>query len=123
MKQEICSVAARGGHLEVLQWARSQGCPLDAWTCAHVAREGHVEVLQWLNSQGCLWNEMEQEICSVAARGGHLEVLQWARSQGSAEVGQEPRLSLLGCIHMCRCCSCRPIGGVAMGPQPGLSLG
>jgi hypothetical protein len=28
-----CSRAAEGGHLEVLQWARDNGCPWDAMTC------------------------------------------------------------------------------------------
>ena len=26
--------AAKGGHLEVLKWARANGCPWDEWTCA-----------------------------------------------------------------------------------------
>jgi hypothetical protein len=26
---DLCSTAARGGHLEVLQWARANGCPWD----------------------------------------------------------------------------------------------
>ncbi len=77
--KQICSKAARGGHLEVLQWARSQGCPWDGWTCAGAARGGHLEVLQWARSQGCPWNEWT---CTNAARKGHLEVLQWARGQG-----------------------------------------
>ena len=30
--------AAEGGHLEVLQWARANGCPWDEWTtCAYAA--------------------------------------------------------------------------------------
>ncbi len=69
---------ARGGHLKVLQWARSQGCPWDENVCTYAARGGHLEVIQWARSQGCYWNE---NTCSEAAFGGHLEVLQWARSQ------------------------------------------
>ncbi len=71
--------AAGGGHLEVLKWAQSQGCPLDEWTCAFAADGGHLEVLKWARSQGCPWDKWT---CDYAARGGHLEVLQWARSQG-----------------------------------------
>ncbi len=67
------------GLLNVLQWARSQGCPWDEWACANAARGGHLEVLQWARSQGCPWDE---DTCANAARGGHLEVLQWLKSQG-----------------------------------------
>ncbi len=102
----FATVAAEGGHLKVLQWARSQGCPWDGQTCAMAARGGHLEVLQWLRTQGCPWNEWtgknaacrghlkmlkwarsqgcpwDETTCDQAARGGHLEVLQWVRSQG-----------------------------------------
>jgi hypothetical protein len=30
--REICEGAAAGGHLEVLQWARENGCEWDTWT-------------------------------------------------------------------------------------------
>ncbi len=77
--EDTCAHAARGGHLEVLEWAREQGCPWDEWTCAYAARGGHLEVLKWARSHGCMWDEWT---CIEAARGGHLEVLEWARSHG-----------------------------------------
>ena len=76
---ETCSLAAESGHLEVLQWARLSGCPWDEWTCIYAALNGHLEVLQWARLQGCPWNEMT---CCYAAQQGHLEVLQWARLNG-----------------------------------------
>ena len=36
-----------GGHLEVLKWARENGCQWDEWTCATAAEGGHLEVLKW----------------------------------------------------------------------------
>ncbi len=42
--------AAHGGHLEVLKWARTHGCPWDARTCANAAYGGHLKVLQWARS-------------------------------------------------------------------------
>jgi len=36
----VCEGAARGGHLEVLQWARANGAPWDGWTCAKAAQGG-----------------------------------------------------------------------------------
>ena len=71
--------AARGGHLEVLQWARANRCPWDWATCAFAAEGGHLEVLQWARANGCKW---DAQTCSRAARGGHLEMLQWARANG-----------------------------------------
>ena len=69
-----CMFAARGGHLEVLRWARD-GCP---WTCSSGWWEA-LEVLQWARQNGCPWDE---ETCEAAATGGHLEVLRWARQNG-----------------------------------------
>ena len=48
-----CGEAAAGGHLEVLQWARGEGCDWDSKTCAHAAAGGHLEVLQWARANGC----------------------------------------------------------------------
>ena len=48
-----CMEAAKQGHLEVLQWARGEGCRWDIYTCLEAAAEGHLEVLQWAREQGC----------------------------------------------------------------------
>jgi hypothetical protein len=45
--------AALGGHLEVLKWARENGCPWDELTCAWAAKSGHIEVLKWARANGC----------------------------------------------------------------------
>jgi len=74
-----CWKAAEGGHLEVLQWAREHHCPWDEWTCWKAAEGGHLEVLQWAREHHCPWNEWT---CRKAAEEGHLEVLQWARENG-----------------------------------------
>ena len=75
-KTQICKTAAIHGHLEILKWARSQGCPWNTHTCMEAAGGGHLEVLKWARSQGCPW---DNNTCSYAAIGGHLEVLKWAR--------------------------------------------
>jgi hypothetical protein len=74
----IGQVASKGW-LSVVQWARANGCPWNAWTCAYAAEGGHLEVLKWARTNGCLWNE---NTCAYAAKGGHLRVLQWARANG-----------------------------------------
>ena len=75
----ICAEAAKRGHLEMLQWARANGCPWHEGTCWQAALAGRLEVLQWARANGCPWNEVA---CAHAALGGHLEVLQWARANG-----------------------------------------
>ena len=75
----ICWLAAGKGHLETLKWAISEGCQLDKWICIYAACNGHLETLKWARSQGCPWDE---QVCSYAASNGHLETLKWARSQG-----------------------------------------
>ena len=47
-------VRGGGGHLEVLKWARANGCPWDWWTCANAAAGGHLEV--WAHENDCPWN-------------------------------------------------------------------
>ena len=54
-----------GGPLEVLQWARENGCPWNGNMWA-AAQSGHLEVLQWARENGCPWNE---ETCWDAAQG------------------------------------------------------
>jgi hypothetical protein len=81
--EKTCAAVARGGNLEVLQWAMGHDCPTDAATCLAAARGGHLTLLQWMHEQypPCLW-KAGPEICPAAARGGHLEVLQWLREKG-----------------------------------------
>jgi len=75
----LCDASAIGGQLEVLKWARKNGCPWGKWTCITAVQNGHLEVLKWARENGCPWDE---DICSHAAQNGHLEVLKWARENG-----------------------------------------
>jgi len=45
-----------GGHLEVLQWMRANGCLWDERTCEIAAQNDHLEVLQWAHENGCPWD-------------------------------------------------------------------
>jgi hypothetical protein len=58
-----------GGHLEVLKWARENGCPWSEWTCER-GDGGHLEVLKWARENDCPW---DWRTCANAAEGGHLE--------------------------------------------------
>ena len=77
--EQTCSKAAMNGQLEILQWARSNGCPWDTGTCAYAARSNHLHILKWARENGCPWNE---RTCALAGFLGHLEILLWARSNG-----------------------------------------
>ena len=70
-------MAARGGHLAVLRWARGHDCPWNRETCWCAARGGHLEVLQWARAHGCPWFK---EHCVLASRR-HPETHAWVRQQ------------------------------------------
>ena len=40
------------GHLEMLQWARANGCPWNWLTCANAKAKGHFELLSWAKANG-----------------------------------------------------------------------
>ena len=91
------------GSVTRLAWARDNGCPWAAGTCARVAQSGQLEVMQWAREHGCPWNSWT---CQSAAERGHLELLKWARAQGCEwDDG-----------------TCEP-GGVAVGAGAGLPVG
>lgn len=77
----VCRFAARDGELDVLRWARQDGCPWDASACEAAAESGHLDVLDWAVSHGCDWGE---DTLSAAAAAGKLNTLKWAVSQPSA---------------------------------------
>ena len=42
IKDQLCENSAAAGNLQLLQWARRNGCPWDESTCAFAAEHGHV---------------------------------------------------------------------------------
>ena len=68
-RERLCEAAARGGHLEMLQWARANGCPWNEMTCSGAATGGHLDVLRWAHEKGCPWSE---ETRAMAARLGYV---------------------------------------------------
>src|SRR5580658_9215216 len=78
-KEKFINIVAKLGYLNIIQWARENGCDWDSSTCSDAARGDHLEVLKWARGNGCDWNSLT---CSYAAQGGYLEVLKWARENG-----------------------------------------
>jgi hypothetical protein len=73
----ICALAASGGHLDILKHARFLKFPWDSDACTGAARNGHLDVLKFLRSgpDKCPWNFF---MCRAAARK-YLEVLKFLR--------------------------------------------
>jgi len=51
-----CNAAAFKGHLAVVQYLRSRGCPWSKWTALNAADRGHLEFLKWAHQNGCPWD-------------------------------------------------------------------
>ena len=77
--ERTCTVAAEGGHLACLKWARENGCPRDENTCREAAEVGHLECLKYAHENGCPWDE---ETCTSAVLCDELECLKYAHENG-----------------------------------------
>jgi hypothetical protein len=91
----LCSIAAKRGHLEMLQWAR--GCQWGLETCRWAAEHGRIEILDHLRDNGCNFpedNASGSGILGMAARGGHIDVLKWGLEDGC-------ELCIMDCYLVC----------------------
>ncbi len=74
----ICQWAAKGGHLQIITWARENGFDWDSSAPAESARFGRLDDIKWMRENGCPW---DATVCSNAAFGGQLEILKYLRKQ------------------------------------------
>ena len=58
--------AALKGHLHVLKWARSEGCPWDAKLCDYAAKEHHYDILSWASAR-----------CQEEGHAGNHSIMEW----------------------------------------------
>ena len=79
MNAGTCMRAAIGGHFNVLQWLRREGCEWDSKTCGGASFGGYLEILKWARSQGC---PIDETTCNAAGEGGHLDILKYLRTEG-----------------------------------------
>lgn len=103
----VCRYAAKGGHLHILDWGRSQKYKIShlafdeaavyghlhilEWACCKnltfrttstfnaAAYGGHMHIIQWLYDHNCPWNE---RVGRIAVEQGYLDVLQWIMIKG-----------------------------------------
>jgi hypothetical protein len=83
---KVGELAAAGGHLELLRFLREREFTLDASVCYAAAKSGHLHILQWARSVGCPWVDEDLPrplfLYFVAATCDHVHIMQWADSNG-----------------------------------------
>jgi hypothetical protein len=78
--EQLCSVAAQQGLLQVLQWAKQQGAVFTERNMIQAAGQGHTAVCEYLVSQQCLCSAAP---ASAAARYCQVSTLQLLIKKGS----------------------------------------
>lgn len=87
----ICRGLARGGQLDRLKQALGGNDCIGMNLAACAARGGHVDVLEWLSSlPNCPFGRL---VWRVAADGGHVSVLNWLKPQNIPRDGSVLRLA------------------------------
>ena len=82
LTSEVLGSAAEGGHLDVIRWLRSKGCPWNELTSNKAAAAGALESLEFLRRHGCPFGQASFS----AASTGQIKVLEWLRRQGLLRV-------------------------------------
>lgn len=75
----VAKVAASTGQLECLVYAQANGHLFDRDTCRAAAAGGHLDCLRYLRARGCPW---DCDVTEAAAAGGHLDCLRYLHEQG-----------------------------------------
>ena len=76
---KTCAMAAWGGHLECLKFARIMGCDWDYETSSFASRNGHLACLQYALEEGC---ESDEDVILNAVEFNHYACLELALSEG-----------------------------------------
>ena len=84
----IVEKAAEGGHLDIVQWAKENGCPLTESACQYAAGFGHFDTLKGLRDMGCPWDEGTTTYASTD------EIYNWATKNGCPVAKGKPREKL-----------------------------
>jgi hypothetical protein len=95
--KDTCAYAAESGNVEVLEWLREKGCPLDITDCAcYAAENGHVNVLEYLRSK--LGSSFEDAVCAAAIDGGDEAVIKYIQLCRFDDMQEK-----LNVLHKCLC--------------------
>ena len=63
--ESTCAYAAKGGHLDVLKWAKSNGCKWDSRTCDYAKESGNDKLIQWLENNDCPCKKNQKNILII----------------------------------------------------------
>jgi hypothetical protein len=77
MHEYAFSEAARGGHLQILQWALDKGIALNG-VCSQAALGGHLEILRWALEKGFTFDKTWED----QKKFSRAKVLQWLEENG-----------------------------------------
>lgn len=85
-QERLMAAVAQHGDLERLQFLHKHGCVWNSHVYTLAARTGHIAVLQWAKSQDppCPWPE-HGCFFDEAARNRNMQVLRWAFTDAEAE--------------------------------------
>jgi hypothetical protein len=80
---KAASEAAYGRHIDLLRWLVDNGCPLDEHeVCTAAADGGSIEVLQYLQQQGLMTSTaLLTEMLDCAAHINELPAAKWLRAR------------------------------------------
>jgi hypothetical protein len=100
---KTCAMAAWGGHLECLKFARIMGCEWDHKTVSSASRNGHFACLKFALDEGC---ESNEDVILNAVEFNHYECLDFALSEG-CETSTEAcylaaKFNRLSCLQLLR---------------------
>ena len=77
--KEMCRNAASKGHLEILNFLRTNACPWDEQTCAEAAGNNHYNIVLWCREMKCPW---DKKTLSNIANYGNIEHIISLRNMG-----------------------------------------
>ena len=69
--------AAYGGNLQMFDWLKQNGAPLDANSFDEFVKVGNIEVMEWCLQNGCVLKG--DHIFSSAAKSGKIGTLEWLK--------------------------------------------
>ena len=95
--------AAQYGHLDCLQYAVENGCPMERENCLQIpilvaAEFGKLDCLRYLHSIGCTYRQDAGNVCTLAAHNGHLDCLKFAHSCGYPWDEETTRTQNIECL-------------------------
>ena len=76
----VMAGAAKGGHMDVVDWAYTAGIRPGTWVFTYAALSGNIETLQQLHDRGHY--KCDERAGIFAAMNGHYEVLMWLADNG-----------------------------------------